>query len=347
MSARGKTLRWGVVAPVAVAVGLLGASLAQGRIDTGRQAGFQEELLYLPNEKLLDHFTAGLSSVVADLLWLRCIQYMAREFRSQEHKFTWLEHMCTTVTRLDPYFTGAYQYGATLLAAIGNDEAAYALLERGIRARPDRWELPFEMAKIFILNRREEPGSAAAASYFLTMTAERSEHRDYFVRWAHHLLLHHDLFEDARRIWQDVYETTDDRLMRELAMRKLQELDLQKLCKDLTEAARRYEERLGRRPATIDQLVESGFIAQRPTDPVGGGFLIDDKGVVQSTTLLDGEAAHRLRTLRALIEQFRTQHGRWPKNLEELCEAGLIPRVPRHPYEDRTWDYNPLTGEVN
>ena len=48
---------------------------------------FDEELLYLPNENLLNHFTAGLSSVVADLLWLRTIHYTVKEFHDVDRKF--------------------------------------------------------------------------------------------------------------------------------------------------------------------------------------------------------------------------------------------------------------------
>ncbi|HQK77296.1 MAG TPA: hypothetical protein PKZ25_13970, partial [Candidatus Hydrogenedentes bacterium] len=109
--------RWLVIAPLTVAIGLACCVMAQKHLDASRQTGFDEELLYLPNEKLLNHFTGGLDSVVADLLWLQCIQYTAEEFKG-DHKYVWLNHMTDPITRLDPYFVDVYRYGGVFLAAL-------------------------------------------------------------------------------------------------------------------------------------------------------------------------------------------------------------------------------------
>ena len=341
-------VRWLVAAPLIVAVSLLCAAVSQNRIDALKENRFDEELLYLPNEKLLTHFTGGFNSIVADMLWLKCIQYTAREFRSQDHKFTWLEHMSNTVVRLDPYFTGAYQYGGALLAAIDADEAGLSLLKRGIKARPDRWELPFEAAKIFVLNRKDDPGSPAAASYLIAMTAELVDEkdRDFYVRWAYNLQLEHDLTETGRRIWEDIYKTSDDKFMRDLAEQKLQMLQLHDICKQLTPVVKFYATQKGRLPGSIGDLEAAGYIAGHPEDPLGGRFIINSDGVVESTTLLDAEADRLLRLLRLGIRKFQEVKGRNPKSLKDLGQ--VIDRFvcPKHPYKDREWHYDPETGTV-
>ena len=125
--------RWLVIAPLTVAIGLACCVMAQKHLDASRQTGFDEELLYLPNEKLLNHFTGGLDSVVADLLWLQCIQYTAEEFKG-DHKYVWLNHMTDTITRLDPYFVDVYRYGGVFLAALKADnDASVNLMKRGMR----------------------------------------------------------------------------------------------------------------------------------------------------------------------------------------------------------------------
>ena len=342
--------RWIVMAPATVAIGIACISIAQVRLDAKRGERFDEELLYIPNEKLLNHFTAGHNTVVADLLWLKCVQYTAREFRSKYHKFTWLEHICNTVVRLDPQFAGAYQMGGTLLAAIDADAAAYSLLERGVVKRPDRWELPLEIAKIYILNRRDEPGSPAAASYFLTWAAEKRkidnrEDAEFLLRWAESIQLQHNLIADGKRIWQSIYETTNDDFMKELAERKLQELGLREVCDILNQVVEHYVAQTGEKPGRILDLETAGLITGTPTDPLGGEFVIED-GVVYSTTLLDVEVERRLRGLRGAIARFKKEHERWPRELDELKTMGVVLVIPEHPYSDRGWLYNPHTGEI-
>ena len=62
--------------------------------------------------RILNHFTGGMNNVVADLLWLRCIQYIGKENKG-ERNFIWLNQLLDTVVQLDPYFGDAYRYGGT------------------------------------------------------------------------------------------------------------------------------------------------------------------------------------------------------------------------------------------
>ncbi len=340
--------RWAVVAPLVVAVAYTCTTMAQLHIDGQRDSDvIEEELLYLPNEKLMTHFTAGLSSIVADLLWLRCIQYLAREFENPDSKFTWLEHMLQTITRLDPHFTGAYEQGGTLLAALGADEAAEELLRTGAVNRPDRWEIPFEIAKIYILNRRDQPGAQTAASYYLTWTAELSDEPDFFLNWAYNIQLQHNLIDSGRLIWLQVYENSRDDFMRELAEQKLRELDVHEYRQLLNEAAETYALRVGSPPETLADLVTEGLIDALPEDPLGGDFFIDPDGEVQSTSLLDMRVERRLQSIRGGVERYQREHGEMPESLDILVESGTMRSIPPHPYPDRDWEYDSITGEVH
>jgi hypothetical protein len=70
----------------------------------------KDEIVYLPNQKLLMHFTAGMNSIVADLLWLRCVQYTGVEIK-ESHNFAWLKQMLNTIVKMDPHFADVYRYG--------------------------------------------------------------------------------------------------------------------------------------------------------------------------------------------------------------------------------------------
>jgi tetratricopeptide (TPR) repeat protein len=52
-----------------------------------------------------------------------------------------------------------------------------------------------------------------------------------------------------------------------------------------------------------------------------------------------------LQDVRAAVAAWRERHGGWPRRLEQVVGAGLLPRLPRDP-EDRDYRYDPVTGEV-
>lgn len=336
-----------VVSVIAVvAVGIASLAAVQTRIDRDKERRIEDELLYLPNDKLLDHFTAGLSNIVADLLWIKTIQYTAKEFHNVDRKYTWLEHMCQTVTRLDPHFLGAYENAGILMAAIGNDTGAERILKQGIPDNPDAWQLPFELAKIYLLNRREHPESAAMSMHYLNMTAERSETPDAFADWAARIHKFHNLDDVGEEIWEAQYKTAKDDFMKELALARLHEIRIRRSCDDLTRAALQFDEEHGRVPTSLDELVTAGVIAEVPQWDVGNEYFVNENCVVTNSYVLDIDTEALLRYLAARVEIYKREQGHFPESLEVWAEYENR-SVPAHPYTDREWGYDPNTGEVS
>lgn len=329
---------------VLLAVSFAGTSSAQRRIDVMRKdrlAG--EELLYLPNERLLNSFTCGLSSVVADVLWLQCIQYTSREFRG-DFKFTWLNHMLKTITRLDPYFTDVHKWGGVFLAMLKHDsDAGIDLLKSGIPHDPTSWELPFEIARTYVLNRHDEVNGAL----YMALAASTGNPPQFVVDWAKNLQQRHNLLDVERGMWLEIIENSGDPNMVQLAKRRLIEIDLREACAVLNAAAEAYAGQKGVHPLTIQDLVDAGLLRDLPRDPLGGTFFVNANGAVQNTTLLDSIKDERLQLLRGWIALFRERENRMPNSLEELIERGYTHGLPTHPYMDRTWRYDPGTGAVN
>ncbi len=154
------------------------------------------------------------------------------------------------------------------------------------------------------------------------------------------------LVEVERNMWMNIARSSEDKLMRDLAERKLIEIELRQICGWLDEVVQQYAARHGRPPGRLADLVTGRLIKVLPEDPLGGRFFLDDAGAVQSTTLLDGLQNQHRNRLRNFLERFKKDHGRWPGALEELVDAGLTSALPPHPYKDRTWHYDPCTGEV-
>lgn len=326
-----------------VAIG--SASFIQDYLDSMREKKLDEELLYLPNEKLLNHFTGGMSSVVADLLWLRTIQYTVMEFHNVDRKFTWLEQMCTTVTKLDPNFEGAYVHGGMLLAAIGADDKAMTLLKTGMANNPDSWEIPFEIAKIYLLNRRENPESPAMLAHYLSIVAQRSEDGSFYYDWIENLQDLHDLDEHAMVIWRDVRDRAKDDLTREIAETNILDLSLRMNVRTLQEMVDAYREQTGKPPEKLDDAVDPGLLATLHVNVKAGRFFLDAEGKAQNTVVLDNQT-EKLRTgLNYAVRSFQKLNERYPGSLDELGTwANSI--LPRHPYLDREWEYDPETGEL-
>ncbi len=336
-------LRKVVIALVTLAVVFPVAVVSQKHIDGMRNDSFDEELLYLPNEKLLNSFTAGLSSVVADFLWLQCIQYTAEQFHG-DFKFVWLDHMLKTITRLDPYFTDVYQRGGVLLAMLKHDDdASIELLKSGIPYNPDRWELPFEIARTYVLNRKDEANGAR----YLAMAATTGDPPDFVVQWAKNLQMKNNLYDVERGMWKDIAENSGDENMRKTALRRLTEVSLREACDVLTAAVARYQKDTGKLPESLGELVRAGILTGVPEDPLGGKFLILDSGHVVNTSVLDSVKAERQQVLQGWIDKFKKDEGRFPKSLDELIEKGLIRGLPTYPIPNGQWHYDPETGEVN
>jgi hypothetical protein len=337
--------RRAIIAPLCVALAFAGIIAAQRKIDAVKHKAFYDELLYLPNEKLLNHFTAGMSSVIADVLWIRCIHYTAQHFKG-DGKFTWLNHMCNMTTRLDPHFAAVYRYGGIFLAALkADDDAGIDLLERGMVRNPDAWELPYEIAMTYLLNRGDQPDSPIHAARYLAMAVETGKAPAFVADVASSLQGAHNLTDIERAMW-DKTLANGDPFLRDLAERKLVELNLRETCAALDKAVSIYATRFNHPPRTLEELVSGRIIDALPADPLGGTFFIDAKGSVQNTTVLDSRVERTRNTLRTAIDAYKKTKGQWPASLQDLVAAHIMDALPPHPYPNRTWQYDPVTGDV-
>lgn len=328
-----------------VVLGFSVSVYSQFRIDALREEDESNELLYLPNKKLLSHFTAGQNSLIASMLWLRCIQYTTKEF-NRDHKFTWLEQMCDVITDLDPNFADVYQYGGMFLACMkGDDDASLNILNKGIRNNPEDWEIMWEASMVYLLNRRNEPGSPELAARYLAMAEKTGQAPGRVQVTLDGLSRRHGLYEIERARWENAAQSSDP-MMRRMAERKLVELELRQVVDQLNDVVDRYKKETGASPTTLSDLATAGLMRGMPRDPLGGKFFIDQDGKMQNTSLLDSDLEARKGRLQAAIDKFRLRQGRPPKSLEELEATEFLIRIPEHPYKERQWQYNPRTGEI-
>ena len=312
---------------------------AQMQADRAREADLEGELLYLPSAKLLQHCTAGMNSVVADLLWLRCIQYIAEENHG-EAEFTWLNTMLNTIVDLDPYFVDAYHFGGIFLSALrADDDAAIVLLERGMQHNPRAWELPNEAAMIHWINNQGNEEAEKKAAFYFSLAVATGNAPERTQEMATLLQQRHNLTDIERTMWTEMLES-DDTMMRNLAQKKLLEVDIRETCVELNKRLESATAQ-GQPQPTLATL---GL--QKTEDIFGGRFFIDAEGVVQNSTLLDNDVKRWSRKLKDALVRYQEQEGKQARRLEQLLDSGVMFKLPDYPYAGKSWSYDPTTGTV-
>src|SRR3954468_22223116 len=137
-----------------VLAGLMFASLAGSvllirKIDRMREGAALEDVLYIPSPKLLKFMSLGYTGLVADIYWTRVVQYFGSKHQVGSRQYQLLAPLLDITTTLDPHLIVAYQFGSTFLAqkppeGAGQPEIAVDLIEHGIQANPDTWQLYYE-----------------------------------------------------------------------------------------------------------------------------------------------------------------------------------------------------------
>jgi len=268
-------VRWGWVV---VALAVAGVVLCQRELDNrlGRFRA-QEEVLYVWTGEHLQRMAPGFEGLLADVYWLRTVQYYGgqRAFVGDK-RYDLLEPLVNITTSLDPTFAVAYRYGAVFLsepypAGAGNPKAGIALLRKGVERNPDAWLLWQYLGFFQFLY----TGDAAAAASDLLQGAARPGAPRWLSTLAADVLTRRGKRDAARSIWRSLGESSPEEPIREMARVNLQRLDALDLAGELTAAASVFRQQRGRNPARWEELRALGLARRKPVDPTGHPFGYD------------------------------------------------------------------------
>jgi tetratricopeptide (TPR) repeat protein len=223
---------------------------------------------------------------LADLYWLRTVQYYGRRAFRPGARFEHLEALLDVVTTLDPHFLAAYRLGAIFLAlpspqGAGRPDRALALLDRGIAANPGEWRLLLEKGFVLLWDVRDY---AEAADVFLQV----SQH-PRAPAWTRDLAAavyaRAGRREIARRMWRDRLEQGENEHVRENARYQLLCLQAEEEVERLHELVRAFRRERGRWPASWHELILVGALTHPPRDPLGYPYQLDPAtGAVRLST---------------------------------------------------------------
>ncbi len=215
-----------VVVVLAAGLVMLAAATLAARDRVYPRSVAETRELYLTSGDTIGTLSLGFDSVLADVYWIRAIQHFAGDQKSHltTGRYELLGPLIDITTSLDPYFITAYIFGALFLAepfptGPGRLDLGVALLEKGLRAEPSQWQYP---QYIGFLHYWHSGDRREAARQF-----ERAAAIPGAPVWLKPLAA--SMFveggdREAARTILELLIQSEERWLRDLARRKLQEL---------------------------------------------------------------------------------------------------------------------------
>ncbi|HEX2572242.1 MAG TPA: hypothetical protein VH877_22045 [Polyangia bacterium] len=139
--------------PLLLLILLLGAATWQLHTQAqARRTAFpaEEDTYYLPRTQVLHHLALGHDELLADLMFIRTVNYFGAELLGRR-RYEWLRPHLDTVIALDPHFRTAYLFGSRAAmyngAPITNERVweSSHFLEAGLAVFPRDWEFAFTL----------------------------------------------------------------------------------------------------------------------------------------------------------------------------------------------------------
>ena len=242
-----------------------------------RKSAVTASTLYVTSGPFVERMALSYDALLADLYWIRAIQHFGSERQSGGvNRFAQLYPMLDLATSLDPRFVIAYRFGALFLAepfpgGAGRPDLGMALLQKGLRAQPLKWEY---LQDVGFLHYWQRGDYAKAAESF--QRASEIPGAPWWLRPLAATTLEKGGQRDSSRfLWKQMLDNAQDDWQRTTASRRLAQLDALDAIDALRGLVDRYERQHGRWPASWQALVEEGWLRAIPVDPSGAAFFYD------------------------------------------------------------------------
>ena len=272
MNERTKTIRLALV----VAIGLI-MTVALGRFVDARRppvdVSTNDESLYL-NAKTAKRISLGFNGLAADWYWMRSLQYVGRKIIDNQSNASLddlsqldlklLAPLLENATTLDPEFLDPYEYAAVVLPAIDVQEAI-RITNKGIDANPNAWRLYQHLGYIYW----QQHDHATAAEVY-GRGAQVPGVPPWMQAMKARMAAEGGSRDTAREIYTRMFEQSADDKVKDMAHKRLLQLDSLDQRDDLRKLFLAYQARTGRCPATWRDI---NFPAA-PLDPSGAPYVL-------------------------------------------------------------------------
>lgn len=250
------------------------------------------------NLSLIELLATGMKPLLADFYWIKAQTLNADQiFEARKEQAAGrsglmlqaaihrtpadareLYDLLRAATGLDPAFEYAYFYGSTILSWDGQVPLALSLLERGVENNPESAKLTSGLSFIhfYFMGDWEKGAHYAKISY------ENSGKYSSTPKAVASLYAAGRNFDLAVSYLTDVLEDTDDPDTRKEIENQIGLLLVEKHIEYLETAMQVCAHTVGAYPATLEALVEMGFIDAIPEEPFGGKYAVAVRGRVEN-----------------------------------------------------------------
>jgi len=124
-----------------------------------------EEFAFIPSAQAVRLVALGYDQLLADFYWLAFVSYIGDGVARSHDQSVLADKYLELVSSLDPHFTQPYWYCAfTIGSAQKRPLRANEIIQRGIRANPNNWYLPYIAGINMYLYAHDE---VSAAKYYM------------------------------------------------------------------------------------------------------------------------------------------------------------------------------------
>jgi tetratricopeptide (TPR) repeat protein len=244
----------------------------------------EEKLGYVPSVNLLRYISADHKELVAAALLMKAIMYFGGLMEAQftnvivkDPDYQAMSNIIHSALKLDPYNMDGYYFAQSFLVwEVKQYEIANKLLDYGMKYRTWDWYLPFFAGfnNAFFLKDYKK-----AADYYKRAGELSGEELSSSLAGRY-------MQQSGQTDLALVYLSMLEKGEKNQAVKKNYQIRLAafKEVRRIELARDRYLESRGGLPATIEQLVTTGFLSPVPIDPYGGQFYLEPDGKVATTS---------------------------------------------------------------
>lgn len=255
--------------------------IAQTRIDDTRsQLGPEPDTSSVWTGRVVRALSIGYADLLADLYWMRAVQYYGRQ-KNAGAGFANLLPLLETAAELDHRFLIVYRYGAVFLSepvpiGVGAPEVGVKFLGRGADRNPLEWRLRQEQGlfTFFYLN------DPKRGSEVLLQASRVPGAPPWMNALAAQILSRGGELEAALSMWSIILEQSDPGILRDNATDQIKIVRSKIAAREASESIRRHREATGASLPTLAAYRRAGVV-RNIADIAGIEFSFDaDSGAV-------------------------------------------------------------------
>jgi hypothetical protein len=221
------------------------------------QARAEDETLYL-NGQTARRMSLAFNGLAADWYWMRSLQYVGRKIINAPENvqidnlgqlnLQLLAPLLDTATTLDPQFLNSYEYAAVVLPSI-DVQQAIRITQKGIDANPTKWKLYHHLGYIYW---QQKDFKAAGEAY--DKGSKIPEAPAWMSVMKARMADGGGSRSTAREIYKHMYEQATDETVKEMARRRLLQLDSLDEREVLGRVLAAYRNSVGKCPANWTEV---------------------------------------------------------------------------------------------